>query len=259
MILVITGTKDGREITQLLVKEGYQVANLVLTEYGRELALADGAKKVLVAETNQVQIEQLMRGGTIKAVVDVSPPYNENSLALIKAQITNLAVPYVRYERESSQFKVNNLLHFVDSYQEAANLGGKLGNNIFLTTGSNYLEEFINHSALVGKRIVVRVLPEHRIIKKCQDLGISPKNIVAMQGPFSTQLNKVIFRTYKAQVVITKDSGKAGGLDNKLNAALELQIPVIIIRRPRNMFTNQVYDYQGIVSFLSNIQKAKEE
>ncbi|MCL6477030.1 MAG: precorrin-6A/cobalt-precorrin-6A reductase, partial [Peptococcaceae bacterium] len=53
---------------------------------------------------------------------------------------------------------------------------------------------------------------------------------VAMQGPFSVKLNKAIFQAYRAGVVVTRDGGKAGGTYNKVKAALELKVPLVLIR-----------------------------
>jgi precorrin-6A/cobalt-precorrin-6A reductase len=107
------------------------------------------------------------------------------------------------------------------------------GGTVFLTTGSHNLEVFTRHQGLRGRRIVVRVLPDHKVVKKCQDLGVSPREIVAMQGPFSVKLNKAIFQAYRAGVVVTRDGGPPGGTYNKVKAALDLKIPVVIIQREK--------------------------
>jgi precorrin-6A/cobalt-precorrin-6A reductase len=54
-----------------------------------------------------------------------------------------------------------------------------------------------------------------------------------MQGPFSLELNRALFKQYGAEVVVTKNSGVVGGTDTKIAAALELALPVVVINRPR--------------------------
>ena len=61
---------------------------------------------------------------------------------------------------------------------------------------------------------------------------IPHRNIIAVQGPFSEELNKAVIRDYGTDVMITKDSGAAGGFPEKIRAAAECRIPVIVIMRP---------------------------
>ena len=102
--------------------------------------------------------------------------------------------------------------------------------SIFLTTGSYGLEQIANDPRLKQTRIVARVLPDWKIIKKCQDYGISSRDIVALQGPFSVRMNKLLFKTYNADLVVSRDSGTMGGLDNKIAASEDLKIPIIVIK-----------------------------
>ena len=52
-------------------------------------------------------------------------------------------------------------------------------------------------------------------IEQCVKMGIKSSNILALQGPFSLELNKAIFNQYHIDVVVTKDSGKTGGVPEK--------------------------------------------
>ena len=63
-------------------------------------------------------------------------------------------------------------------------------------------------------------------------MGYSPPDLVAMQGPFSEEVNLALWRHFGVDVVVTKESGPAGGLGEKLSAASRLGIPVVMIKRP---------------------------
>ena len=89
---------------------------------------------------------------------------------------------------------------------------------IFLTTGSKTLDRFTELLDR-GKHLIVRVLPKSEILKKCEGIGLSPENIIAMKGPFSSEMNYQMFKDYKADVVVTKDSGIIGGVPEKIEAA----------------------------------------
>jgi precorrin-3B C17-methyltransferase len=54
-----------------------------------------------------------------------------------------------------------------------------------------------------------------------------------MQGPFSQAFNEALWRDWKIDCVVTKDSGDAGGYQAKAAAAQALAIPLLVIKRPQ--------------------------
>lgn len=180
------------------------------------------------------------------AVLDASHPSCNNQFSLISQWCEQRGISYLRLERPETRFPVNPLISPVHNWEEALHLlrrgaeaiysGKGRPVTIFVTTGSHQLESIVNTSFNCPVRFVVRVLPEGRIVQKCQDMGINPKNIVALQGPFSKELNRVLFKSYGADIILTRDSGHAGGTDTKLSAALELGLKVVLLKKT-NMST----------------------
>ena len=130
-----------------------------------------------------------------------------------------------------SEMCIRDSYHAKDEF-EAAGMAGKLGKSVLLTTGSKTLSAFVHSEALKGKKIWARVLPVSGVIKLCEDLGMKAKHILAIQGPFSYEMNLAMIRDYKADVMVTKNSGLIGGSDTKLRAAMDAGISVIIIDKP---------------------------
>ena len=97
---------------------------------------------------------------------------------------------------------------------------------------SRNLSKFTSAECLRDCRLIARVLPTAEVIGLCEDLGLAPDQIVALQGPFSAALNRELFLRYEAEVIITKNSGTLGGTDTKVQAAAELDLPLIVIDRP---------------------------
>ena len=128
-------------------------------------------------------------------------------------------------------------MHIVVDEVEAANLAGKLAkeNNkhVYLTTGSKTMHIFAKSEALQDCEVWTRILPTAEVLQMMEDLNVSPKRIVAVQGPFSYDMNRIMFHDTKASVVVMKNSGLVGGADTKLQAAMDLGIHVIVIDRPR--------------------------
>jgi len=233
MILVLSGTHEGRQIIAELSHKGYKVITLAATEYGRELALQEGSLEAITGELGMKKLAGLLEHKAINAVVDASHPFPSKMSNLVEELGAQWGIPRIRYLREETNLPANSLIYPVYSWMETAQKAASLGKTIFLTTGSNNLEVFLGYLKGQNRRIVVRVLPEHKVVQKCQDLGLAPKDIVAMQGPFSKEMNRITFKSYNASVVVTKDSGKMGGTDTKISAALSVNIPVVVIKRSK--------------------------
>ncbi len=63
-------------------------------------------------------------------------------------------------------------------------------------------------------------------------MQIDPGHVFAMKGVASAELNVALARQCRAAAIVSKDSGAAGGLPEKMQAAAELHIPLLLIDRP---------------------------
>lgn len=247
MILVFYGTKEARDLIRLLKEENFTVYAAVATQYGKELALEGGAKEVSINDLNEENLINLIRINNIKVIVDGAHPFSPEISLLAQKVCRELNFSYIRYEREDLSYPDSNLIYPVQSIEEAAKKASELGKVIFLTTGSNNLDRVLPIVREKKKRVVVRVIPEYQVIKKCRDLGLAPKDIIAMQGPFSIQTNKALFQAVKADVLVTKDSGVGGGTDTKISAALALKLPIVMIMRSVNSYPNKIQSIKEII------------
>lgn len=250
MILVLSGSRESQGIIAELVRNNFQLKVLVTGREGR--GISPGETVIIESGLDRESLTELFAKDNFNAVVDLTHPSASKASAVIQELCSLSKVKYIRYVREETSLPDHPLVHQVYSWQEAAAVAVTLGKTCFLTTGSNNLEVFLTDEVRKRCRVVVRVLPDHRIIKKCQDMGIDPKDIVAMQGPFSRELNKAIFKAYRSNVVVTKDSGKAGGTDTKISAALTLKIPVIVIKRSRSSEFAEFSSFTELKPFLTN-------
>jgi precorrin-6x reductase len=78
----------------------------------------------------------------------------------------------------------------------------------------------------------VRVLPCQESIDICKKYAIDNNHIIAERGPFTVEQNIEIIKKYSIDVLVTKDSGIAGGVPEKLEAAKACGIKVVVIRKP---------------------------
>ena len=69
-------------------------------------------------------------------------------------------------------------------------------------------------------------------ITACEAAGIPHRNILAMQGPFTKELNAALLHQFHIDYMVTKDGGAAGGFAEKAEAAARCGVQLIVLRRP---------------------------
>ena len=114
---------------------------------------------------------------------------------------------------------------------EAADYLSCAEGNILLTTGSRELEAF-SHIRNFKERVFARVLPDQGALAACEKAGLAGRQIIAMQGPFSVEMNLALLAMTGARYLVTKESGAAGGFQEKIEAAHKAGVKVVAIGRP---------------------------
>ncbi|NTW04765.1 MAG: precorrin-6A reductase [Peptococcaceae bacterium] len=231
MILVIGGTSDGREIAQQLEKHGCKVLVSTATDYGYNIAKSCGLNAVQ-GRLNRQGLVSLIENYSIRLVVDASHPYAEEITENTTYACRKKEIAYIRYSRPKGKSIDNPLVVEVESYQQAVEKASNLGDSIFLTIGSKNSGLFIESLGPKNKRLILRITPDPVIIADLLNMGVAPADLIAIQGPFSESINIAMLNHFKADVLVTKESGREGGFQEKISAAIKLGIPVIVIKRP---------------------------
>lgn len=249
MILVLAGTREARIIVEVLQQAGQKVLATTVTEYGRQLL--EENSPVLEGGLTATSLVQLLKEQDIQLVVDATHPFAVQVSQLAVEVCQQVGVNYVRFEREETTLpSAHQDVKMVESFAAAAQLALEIVGNVFLTVGANHLETFCRY--IPKERLVVRVLPVLSSLTKCADLGIAPARIIAMQGPFSQELNVALFRQYQAGVIISKESGPTGGTDTKLEAARALGLPVILVQRPQVAYPQVVRSIEALLTIVAS-------
>lgn len=248
-IFLMAGTEDGRKLAEFLSRHGHEVTASVVSEYGRKLLEQHAGISINDRKLDAGELAKVLRDGNFEAVVDASHPYavGASQNAVTAADMTKTS--YIRFERLNGICGGENVYR-VDGYEAAAIKAAELGRNIYLTIGSRNLKTFVEAPALKDCIITARILPTAEVLAECERLGLTPKQIVAMQGPFSTELNVELFKHAGAEVIVTKDSGKIGGADTKIAAAEILKLPAVIIDRPKVPYPRVAATFEEILRFV---------
>ena len=230
-ILIFAGTTEGRELSEYLAVAGIAHTICVATEYGEIVLKEHPLAKVHKGRMNQEEMKSYIEAGGYEAVVDATHPYAEVVTQNIRNAMQDMDILYLRLKRENDVTSTYEKIQYFKDSVSCAKALKKTDGNILLTTGSKELPvftQFISNK----ERLYVRVLPGIESLQLCMDCGIAGKQILALQGPFTTQMNEAMLRQYQIKCLVTKESGNAGGYQEKLDAAQNLGIPVFVIGCP---------------------------
>lgn len=245
MILLLGGTIDSREIAKELKIKNIDFITSTVSEYGKFLA-EEHSKNVVNEMMDKDRILSFIKENSVELIIDATHPFAKNvsKNAIEASQESN--IKYFRFERPGINFCENSRVFFVENLVEASNKAKQIGTNILLTIGSRGLSEF--KELIEIKNIYARVLPELNSIKACEDAGVKTGNIIAMQGPFSSAFNNLIINEKQIDLIITKESGKAGGTIQKITSAEESGINIIIIKRPEVLYPLVFNDIDKLIN-----------
>ena len=119
----------------------------------------------------------------------------------------------------------------VESVPEAVEYLQNTTGNVLIATGSKELKEY-TRIAGCKERCYARVLSTQVSVEESIRLGFEGKHLIAMQGPFSKELNLAMLRALDARYFVTKESGKSGGFLEKVQAAEEAKAVLVVVGRP---------------------------
>lgn len=259
MILLMGGTRDARHLAAAL-QAAFPTTKIVATvvsAYGAELLRQQGDCEVVAQAMDTKQLVQFIRERQIKVLLDATHPFAAAASQQARAAAQAAGISYLRYERPASEIKPGDGVFFAPDFPSAARQAARLGRVVFLTIGTRHLAECLE-VLIPGSEVVARILPDEKSLHHCLALGLAPKQIVALQGPASAALNTALFREYGAEVVISKESGAAGGTPEKVAAAKNCKIPIIIVQRPE-VQQEKLTPEQIVVKLQKIIQSLEDE
>lgn len=266
-LLIFGGTTEGRELSQFCADRGILALVSVASEYGKTLVPQSENLKVLVNRLTEKEMSELIARERVCLVVDATHPYAAEATENIKSACRAAGVEYIRCLRDTGSSlgaeafctaeelwagkglrsvkelqpakekgdlpqTVSGTVFYVQDAGEAVRFLEQTEGAIFVTTGSKELSAFAELSDYKS-RVFARVLPSAEPIRLCERLGISGKHLIGMQGPFSRELNAAMMRQAGAKWMVTKETGKNGGFEEKMRAAADCGVRTVVIGKPR--------------------------
>ena len=235
-LCIFAGTSEGRQLAEALAGRGAELTVCVATEYGEISLVHLPDCTVLAGRMPRDEIEALLRKEGFEAVVDATHPYAEHITESIRSAADVSGTEYIRLLRESTASEEDGV--FVADTEMCIAFLKKTEGNILLTTGSKTLPLYCEDPAM-KERIYARVLPLEDSFRTCKECGLPADRILAIQGPFSREMNIAMLKQVNASWMVTKDTGSAGGYEDKIAAAKECGAKAVIIGRPEETETGK--------------------
>ena len=241
-ILIFGGTTEGRMAAERLLAEGVLCTVCVATEYGSEVMEPHPLLTVHVGRMNRAEMVDMMGGEVYACVIDATHPHAQKVTEEIRVACRKTRMPYLRVERDlyNNDFCKNSssgksasgdlpTVLYAENAEQAASFLARTQGRILVTTGSRELGKIVQ---IIGdpSRISARVLPSPESLEACTRAGLKGDQIIAMQGPFDRQMNISTILHTRASWLLTKDSGRVGGYQEKLEAAQQCRIGTVVIR-----------------------------
>lgn len=239
--LIIGGTSESVDAVKYLMSKGADITVSAATDMGAALYEVFPVK-LWVGYLNQERFTERMTAAAITHVLDASHPYAVEVTRTVKAVCGKLGLAYFRYTRRDAWMGQSDLesawsglgagIYPVADGREAANILNQRPGNVALLTGVKTLDIYRNHVTHFQERCYARVLDNEASRARCREIFDNESHWKAQMPPFDVETNRRFLKMCGARFLVTKDSGAAGGLPEKLEAARLEGAAVVLIRRP---------------------------
>ena len=245
-IAIFAGTTEGRLLAERLAGSNVRADVFVATEYGKEEIPEAPNLHVHDGRIDENGMEDLFREKRYDLILDATHPFAKAVTANIREAAKKTDTAFLRILRDGGRSGIQiqtleeiqgmaadrkNEPVFVDSVRTAVEFLKMTEGPVFVTTGSKELSAFLELPDW-ETRVYARVLSMPDVVKTCADMGFYGSHLIAMQGPFSEELNVAMMRSVHAKWMVTKESGKAGGFGEKVSAAKKAGVGLVVIGRP---------------------------
>lgn len=255
MIFLLGGTSETSLFAQSLAARGVRV--LVSTATDEPLHIGNHPNiHRRTGMLNREQLKKLLVKMSPMAIVDVTHPYAREVRYLAETVARELGIPYFTWIRPPTPCDAP-CIKFAMNHHEAAQMACSFGRPVLLTTGTRNLEPYVIEAQRTHVKLVVRVLDSAISVAACRNAGIPSENIITGRGPFSVEQNLAAIDAFDIGTIVTKDSGAAGGVPEKVEACLKAGCWLVVVQRPVELPENSFSTMEELIQTVMECHKPR--
>jgi precorrin-6A/cobalt-precorrin-6A reductase len=177
----------------------------------------------------------------IEAVIDATHPFAIRISENARSACRRARVALVAFTRPAWELEAGDRWIMVDDVDAAVRALGNRPRRILLTHGRLQLSPFARspqHTYIVraiDRPVDIMALPRHRL--------------VLARGPFAKDAEAQLMRDERIDMVVSKNSGGSSTYA-KIEAARDLGIPVVMMRRPQIDGAAELFDVDAVMAWL---------
>ncbi len=223
-ILILGGTGEAAALARRLDLEIPEGVDVITSLAGRTKNLPDLPGRVISGGFGGIQgLKTFIEQEGIKLLVDATHPFSEtiSDSAYVACTVTDtLRMTLVRPEWT---LPPDGKWLEVDDMAAASEAIGKFAKRTFLTIGTRGLDAFSDHQQMW---FLVRLIEQ-----PSGSLPLQDYQIITGRPPHDLDAERQLITEYNIDCLVSKHAGGAATI-GKILAALDAQIPIVLIRRP---------------------------
>lgn len=225
MILIFGGTTEGRVAAEVCDKASKPY--LYSTKDGAQKILSSYAEQIYGAMETE-QIVELSRDRGVDLIIDAAHPYAQRLHQNIVAAAEQLSLPLIRYDRLSQETNYKNIIYFGDLSEAVDHIVSSGLQSVLALTGVKSAEAL--SSIAQSSDITLRIMDREESAAMLEEAGFPIDRVIYYN--FGGRDDIETCKDLGIKAILTKESGESGGFEAKVSAARELDIPLLVIRRP---------------------------
>lgn len=229
MVLVFGGTTEGKQAIEVLASLNMPFIYSTKTEIEPELPSC-GRYRFGALDTSELQV--FIKANGIKSIIHASHPFAVVLHSTIDKAASEKQIPVYRLQRQFPKRLNHNLVHYLDNYAQIIECISKayLGKTALFLTGVQSIEKL--KPVWQSNPTFFRILDRPSSIDLALESNYAYNQLI-LGLPNKNKADEIqLIKDLGIDVVFTKESGHSGSLSVKIDAAIDCNIPIYILKKP---------------------------
>jgi len=259
-VFIFGGTTEARLLISYLINQGISCTVTVTSNYAKELLTSSPLLDVKIKRLNEYEMEDAIKEVNPSLIVDATHPYAFEVSQNIKKACNNLNREYITVSRDIGSIEGTTSFDSMELLASFLSDNCEADEMVLSTLGIKEAQSLCDNFGNYKESIYLRILPSMESLSKAKELGFPSKHIICMQGPFSKEMNVALLHETGAKYLLTKITGKVGGLEAKIVAAKKCGVEVLALIAPDREKGLSLAEAKALIKMkVKNVQKANKE